>query len=87
MKRSDPKLGTMAGAREGSLLACVDLTVTPAGGRLLAERIGGRQGHFMKPAMLQSQLATLEPPADALVVDITPPPEQIVALIRRSLSL
>lgn len=31
---------TMAGAREGSLLACVDLTVTPAGGRLLAERIG-----------------------------------------------
>ncbi len=54
---------------------------------LLAARIGGRQGHFMKPAMLQSQLATLEPPADALVIDIAPPPEEIVAHIRRALSL
>ena len=31
---------TLAGAREGSLLSVVDLTVTPAGARLLAERIG-----------------------------------------------
>jgi DNA mismatch repair protein MutS len=30
---------TTTGAREGSLLACVDMTATPAGGRLLAERI------------------------------------------------
>ncbi len=30
---------TLSGQREGSLLACIDLTVTPAGGRLLAERI------------------------------------------------
>ncbi len=30
---------TTSGAREGSLLACIDMTVTPAGGRLLAERI------------------------------------------------
>ena len=29
----------LAGAREGSLLATIDLTVTPAGARLLAERI------------------------------------------------
>ena len=31
---------SVRGAREGSLLACVDRTVTAAGGRLLAERLG-----------------------------------------------
>ncbi|HYA80975.1 MAG TPA: DNA mismatch repair protein MutS, partial [Methylocystis sp.] len=30
---------TLSGAREGSLLACIDLTVTPGGARLFAERI------------------------------------------------
>ncbi len=30
---------TLSGAREGSLLATIDLTVTPAGARLLAERL------------------------------------------------
>ncbi|MDB5510336.1 MAG: mismatch repair protein MutS [Hyphomicrobiales bacterium] len=30
---------TLAGTREGSLLAAIDCTVTPAGGRLLAERL------------------------------------------------
>ncbi len=54
---------------------------------LLWERIGGRKGHFMKPAMLDSQLATLEIPEDALEVDITPPPEVIVTTIRNALSL
>jgi DNA mismatch repair protein MutS len=32
---------TLSGTREGSLLACIDLTVTPAGARLLAERVAG----------------------------------------------
>lgn len=54
---------------------------------LLAARIGSRQGHFMKPAMLHSQLAALEPPPDALSVDITPPPDDIVAHIRLALAL
>ena len=54
---------------------------------LLAARIGSRQGHFMKPAMLHSQLAALEPPPDALAVDITPPPDDIVAHIRLALAL
>ncbi len=54
---------------------------------LLWERISGREGHFMKPAMLDSQLATLEFPEDALTVDITPTPEAIVASIRDSLFL
>lgn len=62
----------------------VQLTGSP---ELLAERIGGRKGHFMKPGMLQSQLATLEPPRHALVVDVAPPPGEIAAEIRRALHL
>src|SRR5208282_6455359 len=30
---------TLSGARDGSLLATIDLTVTPAGARLIAERL------------------------------------------------
>jgi gluconokinase len=62
----------------------VHLTGSP---ELLAARIGGRQGHFMKPEMLPSQLAALEPPTDALAVDIAPPPAEIVAHLRRALAL
>jgi DNA mismatch repair protein MutS len=32
---------TLGGERTGSLLHCIDMTVTPAGGRLLAERLAG----------------------------------------------
>ena len=32
---------TLAGQRQGSLLHCIDMTATPAGGRLLAERLAG----------------------------------------------
>ncbi|GAA3641185.1 gluconokinase [Microbacterium awajiense] len=41
---------------------------------LLAERAAGRRGHFMPPALLASQLATLEPIAPdetAVVLDVT----------------
>lgn len=54
---------------------------------LLLSRISGRQGHYMKPAMLDSQLATLEPPAGALSLDVTPPPEVLVEKIRATLNL
>ncbi|MFI5356289.1 MAG: gluconokinase [Opitutales bacterium] len=54
---------------------------------LLWQRITSRVGHFMKPAMLDSQLAALEEPTDALVVDIAPDPAQIAARIRRALGL
>ena len=62
----------------------VHLTGSPA---LLATRIAGRAGHFMKPEMLASQLAALEPPRDALAVDIAESPDQLVARIRRALAL
>ncbi|MGA7814821.1 gluconokinase [Caballeronia sp.] len=47
---------------------------------LLRERIKTRTGHFFDPALLQSQLDTLEPPGpdEAVEVDIALTPEQIV---------
>lgn len=53
---------------------------------LLWSRLSRRQGHFMKPAMLDSQLATLEEPTGALVIDIAQAPEQIIAGIRRAVA-
>jgi carbohydrate kinase (thermoresistant glucokinase family) len=49
---------------------------------LLERRLGKREGHFMPPALLDSQLATLEPlQADeaGVVVDIALPPAEAVA--------
>jgi gluconokinase len=47
---------------------------------LLRERIKTRKGHFFDPALLQSQLDTLEPPGpdEAIEVDIALAPEKIV---------
>jgi gluconokinase len=41
----------------------------------------------MDPALLQSQFEALEPPDDAIQVDIAPAPKVIAADIRRRLSL
>ena len=54
---------------------------------LIRRRLAGRKGHFMAPALLQSQLEALEPPEGALQVDITPAPEVIAAEIWRKLGL
>lgn len=57
---------------------------------ILRERLRGRRGHFAGEDLLASQLATLEPPApeeDIPAVSIAPPPEAIVAEIRRRLSV
>ena len=54
---------------------------------LIAARLAKRRGHFMPPALLDSQFATLEEPADAVVVDISSTPSEIVAVIRAQLML
>ncbi len=46
---------------------------------VIGPRLRARQGHYMNPALLDSQFATLEEPKDALVVDIGGTPEEIVA--------
>jgi gluconokinase len=64
--------------------ALVFLSGDPA---MLQTRLAQRSGHYMKPAMLESQLAILEPPGDALALDVRQTPEELVAKIRRMLSL
>jgi gluconokinase len=49
---------------------------------LLRDRLLLRRGHYMKEAMLESQIATLEEPGDAIVVDARRTPEEIVREIR-----
>lgn len=51
---------------------------------LIRSRISTRQGHYMKPEMLQSQFEALEEPVDALVVDVCLTPEEIVEKIIRT---
>lgn len=54
---------------------------------LLARRLNSRQGHFMPATLLESQLATLEAPTEALRVDVAPPPTEIVSQIVERLGL
>jgi gluconokinase len=54
---------------------------------VLATRLAGRRGHFMNPALLDSQLATLEAPADAIDVDVALTPDQQVEFVRQALGL
>jgi gluconokinase len=53
---------------------------------LILDRMKQRD-HFMKPEMLKSQFATLEPPDHACTISITKSPSEIVAEIRRMLGL
>jgi gluconokinase len=55
--------------------------------QLLADRLAARADHFMNPALLDSQLATLERPDDALIVDIAQPTGAQVAAIRSALRI
>lgn len=55
---------------------------------LIAERLKRRTGHYMSPALLDSQLATLEVPRGALSVDVsTVEPDAVVATLLRELGL
>jgi gluconokinase len=54
---------------------------------LVAERLRSRRDHFMPAGLLDSQLAALQPPEDAIEVAITGRPEEIAAEIRRRLGL
>jgi gluconokinase len=55
--------------------------------QLLHQRLQQRRGHYMKDGMLESQLAALEEPADAISVDASKPPLEIVAEIVAALGL
>lgn len=53
----------------------------------LEERLANRKNHFMSPDLLASQLATLEPPADALRVRATGNPRAVADSILSSLGV
>lgn len=53
--------------------------------KTIHERLIERHGHYMNPKLLDSQFETLEEPTDALCIDISPPPEEIVKTIRQRL--
>jgi gluconokinase len=55
---------------------------------LLHQRVDARQHEFMPPALLDSQLATLEPPAadeNAIVADVALAPDAIVGIVTSAL--
>jgi gluconokinase len=60
---------------------------------LISERMQGREGHFMPPALLPSQLATLEPLSDgelaagSMRLDISRSPEELVGAVLNALKL
>ena len=56
---------------------------------VIAARLAAREGHFMPPDLLESQLATLEAPGPeepVIAVEIGPPAEVVVAGIVRILA-
>jgi gluconokinase len=58
---------------------------------VLVARLSTRQGHFFPPALLDSQLAALEPPAPdeprAIAVEATRSPREVAAVVRDRLGL
>ena len=69
----------IAGARDG-----VRLVFLHGERALLAARLVARRGHFMPPGLLDSQLATLEPPGPdeaAIAVHVGPPVDNLVAKV------
>ncbi len=48
---------------------------------LISQRLKERKNHFFNPALLRSQLDALEVPGDALVVDISKEPDEILRTI------
>jgi gluconokinase len=48
-------------------------------------RLSERHGHFMPASLVPSQFATLEEPDDAIVIDATAAPDEIVAHIQQAL--
>jgi gluconokinase len=54
---------------------------------LIAQRLAARKGHFMDPRLLASQFEILEPPDDAIRVDVSGTPDEIAREIRRKLGL
>lgn len=74
--------GVLAQAAPGLVVVLLDGTPEQ-----IRERLLTRKDHFMPPALLDSQFAALEPPADAIRLDIGEPVASLVAHILTTLKL
>jgi carbohydrate kinase (thermoresistant glucokinase family) len=54
---------------------------------LIAKRLAERRGHFMPSSLLRSQFEALEPPQDAIRVDIEASPVVVAETIMHALKL
>jgi gluconokinase len=53
----------------------------------IEERLKKRTDHYMQADMLASQFDILEEPQDALTIDITQTPQEIIAIIRKGFDI
>jgi gluconokinase len=67
--------------------ACVHYVYLHGSEDLIRERLAARKGHFFNPNLLHSQFETLEPPAEALRVDVGGTPEAAAEEIAKKLGL
>ena len=68
--------------RDPARIRIVYLKISPD---LARERVAQRTDHFMPSDLVDSQFEALEAPVDALTVDASSPPEDIVRTIARAL--
>jgi gluconokinase len=54
---------------------------------VIRERLEARKGHFMNPGLLHSQFEALEPPTDAVRIDVRKTPEAAADEIRQKLGV
>jgi gluconokinase len=64
---------------------CVTLVYLKADPDMIRQRLRQRQGHFMNPALLESQFATLEEPKQGIWIDAALTPDEIVNAIKHQL--
>ena len=55
--------------------------------QLIQKRLSKRRGHYMNPALLESQFATLEEPNESIEIDISSDTAEIVRTIRQQLGV
>ena len=54
---------------------------------LIGSRLEQRKGHYMNPALLQSQFDALEPPLDALIIDVNDEPAALAQRVLLALEI
>lgn len=89
-KKNTANTSTMTGLSVPSIPSCVIFIFLDGDREILRRRLAQRTGHFMPPALLQSQLDALEflkPDENGCVIDFSVSPEAIVREAKNSVSI